>query len=156
MQETNEHKRKLVVDLTIDLTNDDEVVLLQSDGKRVTISNAEDEEEEELCDGCEGPVDPDCGSFCRRCYDYTGHHDDEEEEGNCCGICGSEYETREDTADVCLDCYESERNICHRCKEVKTDSELTDEAGEYCEGFCDKCYPYVLDILSPVVELLKK
>ena len=150
MQNPNEHKRNVVVDLT----TDDEVSYTQHEKKRVVISK--EEEEEELCDGCEGPVDPDCGSFCRRCYDYTGHHDDEEEDGNCCGICGSEYETREDTADVCLDCYESERNICHRCKEVKTDSELTDEAGEYCEGFCDKCYPNVLDILSPVVELLKK
>ena len=77
----------------------------------------------------------------------------EEEAGNFCGICGSEYETREDTADVCLECYESERNICHCCKEVFPPAEFLDEEGEYCEGFCKECYP---SVLYPVVEWLKK
>jgi|LakMenEpi03Aug12_release.lakeMendotaPanAssembly.Ray.scaffolds.fasta_scaffold254338_1 hypothetical protein len=127
MRDTNEHKRKHVV--TIDLTNDAEVVLIQPDGKRVVIS--EDEEE-------------------------TEDADSEEEEGNCCGICGSEYETREDTADVCEECYESERNICHGCKEVFANAEFLDEEGEYCEGFCKECYRSVLDKLDPLVQLLKK
>ena len=162
-----EGKRKHVVDLT----NDGEVTHTFADGKRVVIREAD-----ELCDGCEGPCEPGCGSFCLRCFNYTGHRkgedssadssddssDDssssvsEEEGGNCCGICGSEYETRKDTADVCLECYESERNICHVCKEVKTPSEFLDEYGEYCDGVCKGCSPSVLDILDPVVKLLKK
>ena len=77
----------------------------------------------------------------------------EEEAGNFCGICGSEYETR---ADVCLECYESERNISSatavkRCS--RRPAEFLDEEGEYCEGFCKECYP---SVLYPVVELLKK
>ena len=160
-----EHKRKLV----IDLTNDDEVCVLLLDGKRVVISN--EESDEELCDGCEGPVDPECGSYCVRCFNYTGHRngdetsdssdddtasESEEEDVKCCGICGSEYETREDTADVCLECFESERNICHGCKEVVGPSELLDEDGEYCEGYCKECWPCVVDLLAPVAELIKK
>jgi len=163
MQNPNEHKRNVVV---VDLTTDDEASDVQHVNKRVVISKEEDDEE--LCDGCEGPTEPNCGSFCRQCFDYTGHDetphachddeeaDDEEEDNNCCDICGSEYETRKETGDVCEKCYESVRNICHRCKEVKTDSKDMDEADEYCEGFCNKCYPYVLDILDPVVQLLKK
>jgi hypothetical protein len=64
---------------------------------------------------------------------------EDESEPECCGLCGSEYETREDTADVCLDCYESERNICHGCKEVFASSAFMDDEGEYCGGFCKEC-----------------
>jgi hypothetical protein len=120
MQETNELKRKLVVDLT----NDVDVTYTSLDGKRVVILEDEDDTEDA---------------------------DSEEDGGNCCGICGSEYETREDdTADVCEECYESERNICHGCKEVFANAEFLDEAGEYCEGLCKECYRSTLDKVDPV------
>jgi len=152
-----EHKRKLV----IDLTNDVEVVVQEN--KRVVIC-VDEEEEEELCDGCECPTDPGCGSFCLRCFNYTGNRtgdessssSSEEEDGNCCGMCGCEYESREDSADVCLGCYESERNICHGCKVEFPSCEFLDKAGEYCEGYCKECWPSVSDILSPVSDVLNK
>ena len=121
-----EHKRKLVIDLTDDA---DEVNVERAD-KRVTICESVSDSDESDSDECE-------------------------EDGNCCGICGSEYETREDTADVCLGCYESERNICHGCKEVFALSEFMDEEGEYCEGYCKECWPSVVDILEPVAVLIK-
>jgi hypothetical protein len=65
--------------------------------------------------------------------------DESESECDCCGMCGSEYETREDTADVCLDCFESERNICHGCKGVFPSCAFMDDDGEYRGGFCKEC-----------------
>jgi hypothetical protein len=114
-----ESKRKFV----IDLTKDDEITYSYPDGKRVVISNDEGEQ----------------------CTDYSS--DLEEEDGNCCGMCGSEYESREDTADVCLGCYECERNICHGCKEVFESCEFVDKEGEYCEGYCKECWPSMKDII---------
>lgn len=114
----------------IDLTNDDE----PHADKRVVISTEETSDSSD--DNTESVSD--------------------EEEGNCCGICGGEYESRDDTADVCDECYETERNMCHVCKEVFTTVELLDEEGEYCGGICKECRPCVLDKLAPLVELLKK
>jgi hypothetical protein len=119
----SEHKRKHLV---IDLTNENEIIHIFPDGKRVVILKEEDE------------VFTD--------YSYS----EDEEDGHCCGLCGSEYEPREDTADVCLGCYESERNICHGCKVVCLSSELVDKDGEYCEGYCKECWPSMKNIMEPL------
>jgi hypothetical protein len=122
----NEPKRKREV---IDLTNEDAVVHIFPDGKRVVISK---DEEEAFTD----------------CSDTEEEKDDE----SCCGLCGSEYERRDDSADVCEECYESERNMCHGCKEVFPPSEFLNND----EGFCEECYRSVLDKLDPLVQMFKK